>query len=183
MSKMQSRLLTVAVLLAAGFAGWFSAGGRILPVSDGATTAGVISGEQVLAMNFKDASGEAQSLGQWRGKVLVVNFWATWCAPCRKEIPEFVEVSQHFGTERVGFVGLGIDSAANIARFAGEHAVSYPLLVAGTGSLPIMEGLGNPSLGLPFTLILDADGKIRVRKLGPMSGEELGEAIEGLLRG
>ena len=184
MSAWGRRIFVSALLVAAAFAGWFAAGGPPpLPVSgdsrDGQDI--TLSVDQFYALSFADSDGRQQRLGQWRGKLLVVNFWATWCPPCRKEIPDFVEVSREYADRGVQFIGLGIDSAPNVSRFATEQQVSYPLLVAGAGSLPIMSALGNPSMALPYTLMVGADGQIRHANLGPMDGDALRDALDRLL--
>lgn len=173
-------LVAAAVLAAAGLSGWFAAGGS-MPGPGVREATAVMSDEQLLALSFVDAGNATHSLAQWEGRILVVNFWATWCAPCRREIPDFAELSRGYAGRGVQFVGLGIDSAQNIARFASEHDVPYPLLVAGTGALPIMEGLGNSAQALPFTLIVDRGGRIRERKLGPMDRASLSEKLDALL--
>jgi len=183
-SRWKRRALVIILLAAAALAGWISAGGPPpLPAADPTAGTAALSSEQFYALAFADLDGHPQALGQWRGKLLVVNFWATWCAPCRKEIPDFAAVSTQYAERGVQFVGLGIDSADNIARFATDQRVPYPLLVAGTGSLPIMTALGNSAMALPFTLIVDGEGRIRLRKLGPMNGESLRASLERMLQG
>ena len=187
MNSRLRRTLSIAILGLGGLAGWFSAGGPTIlpagPVPGPAAPAFVMNGTQLLALTFVNTSDEPQSMQQWKGRIVVVNFWATWCPPCRREIPDFASVAVQYRDRGVQFVGLGIDSAENIRRFDDDAKVPYPLLVAGTGSLPIMEALGNPSLGLPFTLILDGSGEIRVKRLGPMSRESLVENLDRLLSG
>ncbi|MCB1888436.1 MAG: TlpA family protein disulfide reductase [Rhodocyclaceae bacterium] len=185
MSRFARRLFIAALLVAAGVAGWLAAGGPPpLPRQDAALAeAGPLTVDQFYALSFADAKGTPRQLSEWRGKVLVVNFWATWCPPCRKEIPDFAAVSEAYAGRNVQFVGLGVDTAANVARFAAAEAVPYPLLVAGTGSLPIMASLGNPSMALPFTLIVAPDGRIARRTLGPMDGKTLENALEAMLSG
>ncbi|MCB1906210.1 MAG: TlpA family protein disulfide reductase [Rhodocyclaceae bacterium] len=177
------RVFIIALLTAAALAGWLAAGGPPpLPAAgEGDQREGItLSVEQFYSLGFADSDGHWRKLGQWRDKLLVVNFWATWCPPCRKEIPEFVEVSREYADRGVQFVGLGIDSPANVRRFADEQRVDYPLLVAGVGSLPIMSALGNPSMALPYTLMVDA-GEIRYSRLGPMDGEALRNTLDRLL--
>lgn len=179
MSPLCRGTLTVSVLCAAAFAGWYGGGRTIPPGGDQATPA--MSPAQIYALSFDDAAGARQSLAQWREQVLVINFWATWCPPCLREIPDFAQISLEYADRGVQFVGLGIDSRQNIARFAGEERVPYPLLVAGTGSLPIMAALGNDASALPFTLIVDRHGQIRLRRLGPMNGETLRKSLDAVL--
>ena len=78
-----------------------------------------------------DAKGREQSIGQWKGKVLVVNFWATWCVPCREEMPEFVKAQQEFGPRGLQFVGIAIDDVPKVEAFAAELGLNYPVLIGG----------------------------------------------------
>ena len=118
---------------------------------------------------------------QWRGKVIVANFWATWCPPCRKEIPDFAAVSQSLAGEPVQFIGLSIDSADKVRAFKDEFKVPYPLLIAGPEVLTLAAGFGNEARALPFTLIIDRDGTVRHIKLGTLKREELEGKIRALL--
>ncbi|THF61739.1 TlpA family protein disulfide reductase [Pseudothauera rhizosphaerae] len=139
------------------------------------------AGRSLLALSLPDLAGTPQSLAQWQGKVLVVNFWATWCAPCRKEIPDFAAVSQRLAGDPVQFVGLSIDSAEKVRAFHKEFAVPYPLLVGTPDTLRVAAELGNKAQALPFTVILDRGGRIAHVKLGTLKADELEGRIRALL--
>lgn len=140
------------------------------------------SAEPLLALILQDTAGAAQPLSQWRGNVLVLNFWATWCEPCRREMADFSAVSSHFSGNDVQFVGIGIDRADKIQAFEQENPVSYPLLVAGQPVLELTAKLGNSAKGMPFTLITDRDGVIHFAHIGVLSAAELEQKIRILLR-
>lgn len=129
--------------------------------------------EELLSLSLEDASGKSQPLRQWQGQVLVVNFWATWCPPCLKEMPGFSRLQRKFSGKGVQFVGIGIDSADKIRAFARSVPVSYPLLIAGTDTLNVARKLGNRSDGLPYTVVLDAKGGVRATKLGAWQEADL----------
>jgi thiol-disulfide isomerase/thioredoxin len=135
----------------------------------------------LLAARFPDLAGRPRRLLEWQGRVLVCNFWATWCAPCREEIPLFVSLREKFVAKGVEIVGIGIDNAAKISEFVKIYKVSYPILVAGAEALELMRKLGNTSGGLPFTVFLDRQGRLVHRKLGPIKAPELEEKLAGLL--
>ncbi|MFA4968388.1 MAG: TlpA disulfide reductase family protein [Sulfuritalea sp.] len=120
-----------------------------------------------------DLKGQPQSLGQWRGKVLIVNYWATWCHPCREEMPGFSRLQDKYRDKGVQFVGISIDTAAKIVEFQGKTPVVYPLLI---GDMDVMESsakLGNTRQALPFTAVFDKQGRLFSTKLGRVAEAEL----------
>jgi thiol-disulfide isomerase/thioredoxin len=141
----------------------------------------VANGETVLASVFPDLNGQHQALAQWRGKVLVVNFWATWCPPCREEIPGFIALQRELGDKSVQFVGIAIDKADKVNDFARELGINYPLLLGGDSALELQRQLGNPAGVLPFTLIIDATGKLAAHHVGALNGEQLKRMLTPLL--
>ncbi|HEY1181871.1 MAG TPA: TlpA disulfide reductase family protein [Rhodocyclaceae bacterium] len=126
------------------------------------------------------ADGQPASLKTWQGKILVVNFWATWCPPCREEMPEFSRVQQQLSAKGVQFVGIGIDTPDNIINFQKKNPVSYPLLMGSYETLKLTVALGNSSSALPFTVILDRQGNIRHTKMGKLSAAELEQLLAPL---
>lgn len=132
----------------------------------------------LLSLSLPDASGHMNALEQWRGRTLVINFWATWCPPCRKEMPAFSRLQEQYRNRNVQFLGIAVDTPENVQDFAAKTPVSYPLLVGGNEILSRARDLGNLKMGLPFTLIIDAQGRIHARKLGGIGEAEL----EALLR-
>lgn len=141
-----------------------------------ADTAGSAAG--LLAQSFPDTQGKPQPLSQWKGKPMLVNFWATWCPPCVKEMPELDALhKQHPGVQ---FLGLAIDTSANVGKFMAKVPVSYPVLIAGPGSIDLMRKLGNAPGGLPFTVLLGADGAIRQQILGPVDVATLEKTLTAL---
>ena len=124
-------------------------------------------------------AGEAQSLADWRGKVLVVNFWATWCPPCVDEMPDLDRLQTQFGSA-AQIVGIGIDSAKNINEFVRKVPVSYPLLVAGVTGSELSRQLGNTTGGLPFTVLIDANGRVLDRISGRIKPEALAAAVKAV---
>jgi thiol-disulfide isomerase/thioredoxin len=137
---------------------------------------------QVYAARLPDLKGAPQALEQWRGRVLVVNFWATWCAPCREEIPGFVRLQARHGARGLQFVGIAIDQPEKVAEFAREFQINYPLLIA--GGLEAMELLrqgGNRAGVLPYTLVLDRGGRVVSREPGGLKEPRLEGLVQPLL--
>ena len=129
------------------------------------------------ASSFRDAGGEMRSLGQFQGRLLVLNFWATWCAPCRAEMPAFSQVSRNWASRRVQFVGLSSERPEVIAAFTREVPVSYPLW-SGDGVETLAERLGNRAGVLPYTAIIDPSGKVLETKVGPYTEAELEDRLK-----
>ena len=127
----------------------------------------------LLTQSMANAQGQAQSLSQWKGKSLVVNFWATWCAPCVQEMPELSALQTEVANKNIQILGIGIDSASNIAEFSSKYRISYPLYVAGMSGTDLSRQFGNQAGGLPFTVLVGSDGKIRKTYLGRLRFEEL----------
>jgi len=161
----------VAVLAGGGWLVWRETSRRA-----GAGRAPAAAGPASLYdLTLPDPGGRAQPLAQYRGRPLVVNFWATWCAPCVKEMPDLDTL--HRSHPNVQFVGIGVDTADNITRFIKKVPVAYPLLVAGNDGVDIVRGLGNSNGGLPFTVVFDADGGVARRILGPVSVDDLAATL------
>ncbi len=129
--------------------------------------------DALYALTMTDASGTSHKLSQWQGKALVVNFWAPWCAPCVKEMPELDELGREMAAKNVQVIGIGMDSQDNIAQFAKKLNIQFPLYVAGMGGTGLPEKLGNPGGGLPFTVLIGPDGTILKTYLGILKFDEL----------
>lgn len=147
----------------------------------GGTAAEAGAAERVMATRLADLQGQLQPLSQWRGKVLVVNFWATWCAPCREEIPAFVRLQDKYRAQGLQFVGIAIDQREPVQAFVREFGMNYPVLLGGVESVEMSRQAGNRIGALPFTLIIDRSGNIVGSKLGGIKEARLQELIEPLL--
>jgi peroxiredoxin len=128
-----------------------------------------------------DSTGQAQALEQWRGKILVVNYWATWCPPCREEMPGFARLQAKFAAKGVQFVGISIDTAVKVAEFQKETPVNYPLLIGDTGAIDSSVALGNSRQALPFTAVIDRQGRVAAVKLGRFTEADLEPELVGLV--
>ena len=116
-------------------------------------------------------------MAQWQGKLLVVNFWATWCAPCREEMPEFVRAQKEFGGKGLQFVGIAVDEADKVRQFADDIQLNYPALIGGYGAMELSRSLGNRMMALPFTIVIGRDGAIAHTQLGPLKDAQLRRII------
>jgi thiol-disulfide isomerase/thioredoxin len=135
----------------------------------------------LLALTLPDPAGREESLAQWRGKLLIVNFWATWCAPCREEMPEFVRLQGEYGAKGLQFVGIAVDDADKVRQFSKEIGLNYPALIGGYGAMELSRALGNRVMALPFTIVVGRDGKVEFTQLGPLKHDQLRRIISQLI--
>lgn len=133
--------------------------------------------DALLAMTLPDLKGVPQSLGQWNGKIRVINYWATWCPPCVEEMPIFSRLQERFAAQGVQFVGIGMDETEKMQAFVQKTPVSYPLLVGATNPN------GNPAFtlrGMPYTVVVDRDGKVAFSMYGGLKESELESVLRRL---
>jgi thiol-disulfide isomerase/thioredoxin len=168
--------IVIGISLVALLAGVFT--------SQGIYKAGLASEPSVKAFfdnPWKTPDGKLLDTQQWQGKVLVVNFWASWCPPGVEEMPTLDKLQQEFIQQNVLFVGIGIDSPSNIRQFLEITPVSYPIVIGGIEGSSLAKQMGNSQGALPYTVIINAKGKSTYSKLGKISEEELKKAIKSAL--
>lgn len=130
---------------------------------------------------FPDLSGQIAGIEQWRGKVVVVNFWASWCPPCREEIPGLVRVQKKYAANGVQVVGIAVDSVDKSRRATAEMGITYPVLIAGLEAIDLTRRLGNRAGGLPYTVVLDRQGSLIATHLGVITEAQLERLIAPFL--
>jgi len=133
--------------------------------------------DAIFALNLPDLGGRSQPVAQWRGKVLVVNYWASWCKPCVEEMPALSRMQRQFAALGVQFVGIGVDDAGKLAAFVAATPVSYPVLVASPADTPP----GLQVKALPFTVVIGRDGGIEMTRLGRIDEESLEPVLRRLV--
>jgi thiol-disulfide isomerase/thioredoxin len=173
-ATVKRRLLTAAVLLCAALAGagaWLLVGHLVTPDRDAAVA-------KLLALRLPDSEGKTLDFAQWRGKPLVVNFWATWCPPCREEMPLLDRSAR--AMPDVQFVGISVDDKGPVATFRRSNPTSYPLPITGMEISALAGELGNKAMALPFTLFVRADGTLQSVKLGALKAPELQGELQQL---
>ncbi|KQR85352.1 redoxin [Burkholderia sp. Leaf177] len=126
------------------------------------------------------AAGTQQNLASFKGKPVVVNFWASWCGPCVKEMPTLAALHKEYEKKGITFIGLGVDSEKNVNAFLQKVPVDYPIYIAGFGGADLARSFGNNAGALPFTVVIDAKGNIRSTKLGEVDPKELKETLDAL---
>ena len=126
--------------------------------------------------------GDKKALSNWRGKVIIANFWASWCGPCQYEIPRFVNWSHKYKDKGLQVVGIGLDTPRKLKNVARSLGIDYPLLVMSLDAgRPILHRLGNDKMMIPFTIVIDKDGTIASRHAGIMGEDEFEIMVAPLL--
>lgn len=132
-------------------------------------------------LRLKDVDGREHTSNSWAGKVLVLNFWATWCPPCLREMPMFIRAQQALGEGSVQFVGIAVDRVEDVASFLTDHPVNYPILVGDKAVIEMSRRLGNRLQGLPFTVIFDQQGRRVYSQVGEVTRDVLEQQLFPLL--
>ena len=140
------------------------------------------SSAPLFAATLANLDDKPVALAQYKGKPLVVNFWARWCGPCRAEIPELIKFrAEHQG--KIEVLGIGIEDKAEPAKeFARAYDMDYPVFVAKAQGIPLLKDLGNNRGGLPYTLFIDRHGQVVQKKMGLIRKADLDAAARLLLK-
>lgn len=179
MTPVRRALLMAGVGGVAAAAGYFVNAWRIGALGSTAKEGDVAAA--ILGSTLNTLDGVPQTLAAWRGRILVINYWATWCAPCREEIPLFVRLQQEYAAKNVQFVGIAVDQADKVRDFAREFNINYPLLIAGLDAVELSRKAGNKAGVLPYTLVLDRSGKIAASLVGGISEARMRDQLTPLL--
>ncbi len=139
------------------------------------------SANLILETTLPDLQGKKQPVSQWKGKVLVVNFWATWCEPCRREMPEFIELQDELRDQGLLFIGIALDQKSKVQQYSKEIGVNYPVLLGGIEAMELAEAAGNRYAVLPFTVIFNRNGEIASTHVGRIAREKLEPILKPLL--
>ncbi len=129
---------------------------------------------------LNDLDGNPWRTEEWRGKVMVVNFWATWCPPCRREMPLFVRLDEKLRDRGVLFVGVAIDDPQKVRDFVDTYGIEFPILLGQEKGIELARRLGNRLDALPFTVVTDRKGRIHLRRAGEMTERTLAPLLERL---
>ena len=165
-------LIIIAAVLA--LAGGILARGFFSPVEQTSPT-------PLPEFNLADVSGNQHNISEWQGKIRVINFWATWCPPCLKEIPEFVELQKQYAGKGLQFIGIAIDDQEPVEEYLAATKINYPILIGGVTGIALAQQLGNRVDAVPFTIVVNRQGQIIYRHPGEFSREQIMKIIAPLL--
>ena len=178
MNRNSLLLIAVALVSALGGAGLYEL------LQTRAVSATAATGQAPLelqAIPLTDLDQTETVFNDWKGNILVVNFWAPWCAPCRREIPSLIALHDDYAGQGVRVLGIAFDNEPQVRQFAAEYAIDYPLFLTKNRSAMYNAALGNPSGSLPYTAILDRELQIVFQHNGEVSQAQLSAALEKLL--
>lgn len=130
---------------------------------------------------FTTLQGKSIAINHWHGKVIVVNFWASWCAPCREELPMFNALRDSLASKGVEVVGIALENKAEAKDYIKKWNIRYPILLGSSDTLDLLRELGNSTQGLPFTVVLNREGKIVARLVGKLSEKTLQDTLRRYL--
>lgn len=182
LKKLLSSLGYLAFMATLGFAIYYTILNPNSPIKfDDADYSG-LSTEALFNAKLPNENGVIQNLSQYKGKIIVLNFWATWCPPCREEMPELAALYKKYQARNVVVVGIAAEELATMRQYAINSPVSYPILAADMEAIALASLLGNAQGALPYTVIIKTDGHVESVHLGRVSLPKLEKTIEKLLK-
>ncbi len=118
---------------------------------------------------MEDIEGNIRNISDWDGQIIFLNFWATWCPPCLKEIPAFIELQAQYGDQGFQIVGIAIDDESLVKEFAQSNSINYPIIASEAEGIGLAQRYGNQIGGLPYTAIINRKGEISRKIMGELS--------------
>ncbi len=131
--------------------------------------------------SLPDLQGQTHTSSEWDGKVVVVNFWATWCPPCLKELPTFIKLQARYAERGLQFIGIALDDHQKVQTFVKKMGINYPVLLGNQEVIAVAQRFGNRLGALPFTAVIDREGYIQWRHAGEMHEQKAEQVILSLL--
>lgn len=177
---MKRAMITAAVVIAALAAGILLRQELAQNDVEAVNTADVST--EALAFTLPDLDGEPRDFAEWHGKSRIVNFWATWCAPCRREIPLLKETQAKHGDNGLQVIGIAVDFTEDVIAYAKDAQFNYPVLVGQEDAMAVAEASGVPFIGLPFTLVVTADGELLAAHMGEIHAPQIDTIVDVLAR-
>ena len=168
-------VFTIAITLSV--AGGFAMQ-RYLSNDQGKVVTDPAVGMQRVEFTARDANGEIRNINEWHGRIVFLNFWATWCPPCKEEIPHFIELQQEYGDQGLQFIGVAIDEHDAVTEFVEAIGMNYPTMIVQQDGIELARRYGNDIGALPYTVIIDRDGQISNTFKGLLSKDRAIELLD-----
>ena len=168
-------------LAVAGAVGGMFAGQYVMQPRGPALPAGTVvleEGDRRPDAELKAVDGSVRKLSDFDGRPLLINFWATWCPPCIEELPMLDALHARSGDAGLQVIGIALDDPDEVQKFLAEVPVKFPMFLAQPGTVDLSTTLGNARSVLPYSVLIDADGRIAQRKFGAFSEASLNEWVE-----
>ena len=127
---------------------------------------------------LKDIAGVTRNSTDWNGKILIVNYWATWCPPCREEMPALVEFHSQYESQNVQVIGIAVDNLDQVKEFIGNYGINFPIVVGGDDAIELGQRMGNRIAALPYTAIFARDGKTLYAQPGKITFKSLEKVVK-----
>lgn len=170
---MKNTIIFIVAITIAGVSG-FALQRYLAPDSPvGIDTRNSMIGQTRPEFAMTDIDGNIRNIKDWDGQVVLLNFWATWCPPCLEEIPDFIEVQQALENKGLQIIGVAVDNEEDVRQFASDMAMNYPVMAGEMEAIELSQKYGNSIGGLPFSAIIDKNGKITHTITGELSKERL----------
>ncbi len=171
-------LINLALALIVVIGVWFTLQNR--PASTQAPVTVQTLPEQLPSFALKDTEGTDRDSSEWKGKILIVNFWATWCPPCLEEMPLLIEFQGQYSSRGVQVVGVAVDNLQQVKDFMDVYGINFPVLVGSDDAIALAQRMGNRISSLPYTAIFDKDGRTLYAQPGKITRETLEKALKSL---
>ena len=155
-----NKTLTILAIAALGLAAGIMVNSLVNQQGSNSTRVETGTPEYAPAFSLKDLQDQLRHSSEWQGKVMMVNFWASWCPPCVREIPAFIKLQETYASQGLVIVGIAIDNKQNIVDFTDPMEMNYPVLMAEKEGVPLAGAYGNRLGVLPYTVIVNREGKI-----------------------
>lgn len=143
---------------------------------------GITNAWELPPLILEDLEGKQRNLYDWHGKVILLNFWASWCGPCQAEIPHFIRYQRSYAERGLQIVGVGLDEKRKVLNFVRTFGIGYPILVADPGkNQDLLAQWGDPRQVLPYSVVIDRDGHIHFMQIGILDDESFSDYVLPLL--
>ncbi len=137
--------------------------------------------ETLPGFTLKDTDGMVHTSGEWKDKILIVNFWATWCPPCLEEMPTLIDFQTKYSANGVQVIGVAVDNLDQVKSFIATHGINFPVMIGSDDAIAVAQEMGNRISALPYTAIFDNSGKTLYAQPGKITKEVLEKTVKPLL--